>query len=85
MTVFTKTGIKVNDLHCPVCQAGGNVNGDSWFCQSCKTQFQYRVLCDVCGSAVRRLKACGGFEEYYCNACHIAKSKSKVIYELSST
>ncbi len=83
MAVTTQTGLRVRDLICPNCQAKGRAEADHWLCGSCGAEYQFRVLCDVCSQTVDRIRACGGFEEYFCNQCNAPKSKSKVVFEFS--
>ncbi len=83
MTLNRQTGVRVNELLCPACKSKGRASAERWQCGSCEADFRFRVLCDVCDGEVDRIRACGGFEEYYCNSCRVPKSKFKVIFEFT--
>ena len=84
MAVYTQIGIRAGEMLCPQCQSKGSIRKDEWSCQSCHASFQFQVLCNECSNSVKRLKVCGGFEEYYCDTCRTPVSKYKVVYQLLS-
>ena len=80
-----QTGVRPEELTCPACgHQGGRSGKGRWRCTQCDTVYSLDVLYDQCGEPVERVIACGGFEDYFCNQCKAAKSKRKVIYQLTS-
>ena len=79
-----QTGVRPEELTCPACERQGGISGKGkWRCTQCDTVYSLEVLCDKCAEPVERVIACGGFEDYFCNHCKEAKSKRKVIYQLT--